>query len=121
MPGAELLCSPTAEAGALPGEPGACFPLLCALCPRLRLPLQSDKPFFGICLGLQLLFEGSEESGGCEGLGIVQGQVTQFDTSLGLPVPHIGAQVRGAGCRLPGACLAGQGRAGRGGLQPHWA
>lgn len=51
---------------------------------------QSDKPFLGICLGLQLLFEGSEESGGCEGLGLVPGAVTQFDTGLGLPVPHIG-------------------------------
>ncbi|KAG2433629.1 hypothetical protein HYH02_012558 [Chlamydomonas schloesseri] len=52
--------------------------------------IHSGKPFLGICLGLQLLFEGSEESGGCEGLGIVPGAVTQFDTRLGLPVPHIG-------------------------------
>lgn len=52
--------------------------------------LQAGKPFLGICLGLQLLFEGSEENGGVEGLGIIPGQVTQFDTSLGLPVPHIG-------------------------------
>jgi len=50
----------------------------------------ADKPFLGICLGLQLLFDGSEESGGCEGLGIVPGTVTHFDTTLGLPVPHIG-------------------------------
>lgn len=39
---------------------------------------------------LQLLFEGSEESGGCEGLGLIPGTVTHFDTSKGLPVPHIG-------------------------------
>ncbi|KAG2427097.1 hypothetical protein HXX76_012608 [Chlamydomonas incerta] len=52
--------------------------------------IHSGKPFLGICLGLQLLFEGSEESGGCEGLGLVPGAVTQFDTALGLPVPHIG-------------------------------
>ena len=52
--------------------------------------LQSGKPFLGICLGLQLLFEGSTENGGVEGLGIVPGQVTVFDRSLGLPVPHIG-------------------------------
>lgn len=52
--------------------------------------LQEGKPFLGICLGLQLLFEGSEESGGCEGLGIIPGRVAKFDTSLGLPVPHIG-------------------------------
>ena len=52
--------------------------------------LREGKPFLGICLGLQLLFEGSEESGGCEGLGIIPGQVTRFDPSLGLPIPHIG-------------------------------
>jgi len=50
----------------------------------------ADRPFLGICLGLQLLFDGSEESGGCEGLGLVPGTVAHFDTSLGLPVPHIG-------------------------------
>ena len=52
--------------------------------------LQAGKPFLGICLGMQLLFEGSEENGGVEGLGIIPGRVTKFDTSLGLPVPHIG-------------------------------
>jgi imidazoleglycerol phosphate synthase glutamine amidotransferase subunit HisH len=41
----------------------------------LLLLLQSGKPFFGICLGLQLLFEGSDESGGCEGLGLIKGKV----------------------------------------------
>lgn len=51
---------------------------------------QADKPFLGICLGLQLLFEGSEESGGHEGLGLVPGTVDHFDTTMGLPVPHIG-------------------------------
>ena len=52
--------------------------------------LGEGKPFLGICLGLQLLFEGSEESGGCEGLSIIPGQVTRFDPALGLPIPHIG-------------------------------
>lgn len=52
--------------------------------------LQSGKPFLGICLGLQLLFEGSEENGGVEGLGIIPGQVTKFEPELNLPVPHIG-------------------------------
>ena len=52
--------------------------------------MQAGKPFLGICLGMQLLFEGSEENGGVEGLGVIPGRVTKFDTSLGLPVPHIG-------------------------------
>lgn len=37
--------------------------------------VQDGKPFFGICLGLQLLFEGSDESGGHEGLGVIKGKV----------------------------------------------
>jgi glutamine amidotransferase/cyclase len=57
----------------------------------LREYLLAGKPFLGICLGLQLLFEGSEESGGVEGLGIIPGKVTAFDPELfKLPVPHIG-------------------------------
>lgn len=56
----------------------------------LRDYIREGKPFMGICLGLQLLFEGSEESGGVEGLGVVPGRVTKFDTAFGLPVPHIG-------------------------------
>ncbi|KAF6260117.1 hypothetical protein COO60DRAFT_1294530 [Scenedesmus sp. NREL 46B-D3] len=52
--------------------------------------IQSGKPFFGICLGMHLLFEGSTESGGREGLGLIPGQVGHFDTNRGLPVPHIG-------------------------------
>ena len=52
--------------------------------------MQAGKPFLGICLGMQLLFEGSEENNGVEGLGIIPGGVTRFDASLGLPVPHIG-------------------------------
>ena len=51
---------------------------------------QAGRPFLGICLGLQLLFEGSEENGGVEGLGLVPGRVTLFDAAAGLPVPHIG-------------------------------
>ncbi|KAF5839125.1 hypothetical protein DUNSADRAFT_1523 [Dunaliella salina] len=57
----------------------------------LKEYIDSGKPFLGVCLGLQLLFEGSEESGGCEGLGMIPGQVCEFDkATLGLPVPHIG-------------------------------
>ncbi|KAI3433306.1 hypothetical protein D9Q98_003124 [Chlorella vulgaris] len=56
----------------------------------LKEYIKADRPFFGICLGMQLLFDGSEENGGCEGLGLIPGQVTHFDKSKGLPVPHIG-------------------------------
>ncbi|GBG69520.1 hypothetical protein CBR_g4356 [Chara braunii] len=52
--------------------------------------VRSGRPFLGICLGLQLLFDYSEENGGVEGLGLVPGGVQKFDTSAGLPVPHIG-------------------------------
>jgi glutamine amidotransferase len=52
----------------------------------------TDKgiPILGICLGLQLLFEGSEESEGVEGLGILKGRVVRFSDSHGLKIPHIG-------------------------------
>ena len=56
----------------------------------LKEYILADRPFLGICLGLQLLFDGSEENGGCEGLGLIPGMVAHFDTKLGLPVPHIG-------------------------------
>jgi glutamine amidotransferase len=49
--------------------------------------ITSGKPFLGLCLGLQILFERSEE-GGCEGLGILRGQVKRFPA--GLKVPHMG-------------------------------
>ena len=39
---------------------------------------------------MQVLFEGSKESEGVEGLGVIPGVVGQFDTTLGLPVPHMG-------------------------------
>ncbi len=50
--------------------------------------LQSGRPFFGICLGLQALFDGSEEAPGVAGLGIIPGQVKRF--TVDLAVPHIG-------------------------------
>jgi glutamine amidotransferase/cyclase len=55
----------------------------------LREYCASGKPFMGVCLGLQLLFDGSEESGGVEGLGIIPGMVRKFDAP-DLIVPHIG-------------------------------
>jgi len=50
--------------------------------------LRSDRPFLGICLGLQALFEGSEEAPGVPGLGILSGTVKRFEVDLS--VPHIG-------------------------------
>lgn len=50
----------------------------------------SGKPFLGICLGLQLLFEESEESPGVHGLGIFKGKIKKFSTDMGLKIPHIG-------------------------------
>lgn len=48
------------------------------------------KPFLGICLGLQLLFEGSDESRGVEGLGILKGGIHRIPEKDGLKIPHIG-------------------------------
>ena len=51
--------------------------------------IKADKPYLGICLGYQVLFEKSEESPQKKGLGIFKGQVIQFDSSL-MKVPHMG-------------------------------
>lgn len=50
---------------------------------------RSGKPFLGVCVALQVIFEGSEESPGVEGLGILEGEVVRFGWD-GLKVPHIG-------------------------------
>jgi glutamine amidotransferase len=50
---------------------------------------QSGKPFFGICVGYQMLFEGSQETPGVAGLGLLRGQVIKFPTGT-LKVPQIG-------------------------------
>ncbi|HEY8240771.1 MAG TPA: imidazole glycerol phosphate synthase subunit HisH [Kiritimatiellia bacterium] len=50
----------------------------------------AGKPFFGICLGLQTLFEGSEESPGTPGFGILPGSVKKFQLSDEFKVPQIG-------------------------------
>lgn len=47
-------------------------------------------PFLGICLGQQLLFEGSSESAGVEGLGILRGGIVKIPDTEGLKIPHIG-------------------------------
>ncbi len=55
----------------------------------LRETIARGVPYLGICLGLQILFEGSEESAGA-GLGILRGRVVKFAASAQLKVPHIG-------------------------------
>jgi imidazole glycerol-phosphate synthase subunit HisH len=50
---------------------------------------RSGKPFLGVCIALQVIFEGSEESPGVEGLGLLPGEVVRFGGD-GLKVPHIG-------------------------------
>lgn len=47
-------------------------------------------PFLGICLGLQLMFDGSEESEGVEGLGLLPGDIVRIPDKEGLKIPHIG-------------------------------
>ncbi len=56
----------------------------------IREYAQTGKPFLGICLGLQLLFEGSDESEGVEGLGLLKGEVVRIPAEPGLKIPHIG-------------------------------
>ena len=47
-------------------------------------------PFLGICLGLQLLFESSEETPGVEGLGILKGKIVKIPPAPGIKIPHMG-------------------------------
>ena len=52
--------------------------------------LRAGKPFFGICLGLQLLFTRSHEDGVHEGLNVFEGDVVRFKEEPGLKIPHMG-------------------------------
>jgi len=52
--------------------------------------IESGKPFLGICLGLQLLFDVGYENGEYEGLGVLRGKVARFALQPGLKVPHMG-------------------------------
>jgi len=56
----------------------------------IREVVDKNTPFLGICLGLQLLFEGSDESKGVEGLHILDGQILRIPDKEGLKIPHIG-------------------------------
>lgn len=52
--------------------------------------IRSGRPFLGICLGLQLLFEESEESPGVKGLGVLPGKICRIPAASGLKIPHVG-------------------------------
>lgn len=84
----------TADAAILPGV-GAFGDAMGQLRARgLEIPIKefisSGKPFLGICLGLQLLFESSGESPGVEGLGVLKGKILRIPGKPGLKIPHIG-------------------------------
>lgn len=52
--------------------------------------VDKKTPFLGICLGLQLLFERSDEAPGVEGLGILKGEILRIPDGEGLKIPHMG-------------------------------
>jgi len=65
--------------------------------------IKNKKPFLGICLGMQLLFEESKEAKKTKGLGILKGQVLRFADKKGLKVPHIGwnqLKIKSRGCSI---------------------
>jgi glutamine amidotransferase len=71
----------------------------------IREVIDSGKPFIGICLGMQLLFEIGHEGGRHEGLGVLAGEVVRFDVPPEYKVPHMGwntARVRSATPLLEG-------------------
>lgn len=60
------------------------------LVPIIREVVEKGTPFLGICLGLQLLFERSDETPGVEGLGILPGEILRIPAEEGLKIPHMG-------------------------------
>lgn len=56
----------------------------------LKKVASNGTPFLGICLGLQLLFESSEEAPGVEGLGILKGKIVKIPSKEGFKIPHMG-------------------------------
>ena len=56
----------------------------------IREAVKRQIPFLGICLGLQLMFESSEESPGVEGLSLLPGKIVKIPAGEGLKIPHIG-------------------------------
>ena len=60
------------------------------LVPVIKKVIEKNTPFLGICLGLQLLFERSEESPGVDGLGVLKGEICRIPAKDGLKIPHMG-------------------------------
>ena len=60
------------------------------LVPVIHEVVEQGIPFLGICLGLQLMFESSEEAPGVEGLGLLKGKIVRIPEGDGLKVPHMG-------------------------------
>ena len=60
------------------------------LIPVIHDIVKAKKPLMGICLGLQLLFEDSDETPGVEGLGILKGHIRKIPSAPGLKIPHVG-------------------------------
>lgn len=58
--------------------------------PVIHEVVERGTPFLGICLGLQLLFERSDETPGVEGLGILKGEILRIPDHPGLKIPHMG-------------------------------
>lgn len=81
-----------AERLVLPGQGhfGQCMTRLeeSGLADAVREVVAAPRPFLGICVGMQLLFEGSEEAPGVAGFGFLPGQVERLRTEL--PLPHVG-------------------------------
>ena len=59
------------------------------LVPVIRETVEKGTPFLGICLGLQLLFERSDEAPGVAGLGIMPGEILLIPSKEGLKIPHM--------------------------------
>lgn len=60
------------------------------LVPVIRQVVEKKTPFLGICLGLQLLFEGSDEGEDCEGLSLLPGRILRIPPGPGRKIPHMG-------------------------------
>ena len=65
----------------------------------VRSAALSGRPFLGICLGMQILFDHSEEDGGVDTLGIFRGRVRRFPDAAGFKIPEIGWNQVRAGAR----------------------